>query len=71
MLGIIGSIFPVVGRIVRAANEAQEALKAGQDFAAEVEKTLEGDHPLRDKATSMVKEFQEAETAINEVLGRA
>ena len=68
LIAIVQRIFPVVGRIVKVVNEAREAVKAGQEFAAEVESTLEGDHPLRSKAQAMLNEFEDVENAINGVL---
>ena len=70
MLSIVQKIVPSVNEIVKVVDEAQGALKAGQEFAEEVEKPLEGDHPFRTKAQAMIKEFKDVDTAIRDVTGR-
>jgi hypothetical protein len=68
ILGIVRKVFPAVGRIMMVVEEAREAVGAGQEFAAEVERTLEGDHPLKKKAEAMMAEFKDLERAINDVI---
>lgn len=70
ILSIVGRIVPIVGRVVKVVTEAQEAVKAGQEFAAEVQSTLEGDHPLKEKAEAMLKEFKDVDEAIDAVFKR-